>query len=329
MSRLSCGVAIITYNGLRYLPEQLDSITSQTKLPDHIVISDDCSTDGTWQFVEDWAKTTSIPTTLIRNTTQQGLARNFEISVRALATDLIFSCDQDDIWYPDKIEVMCAIMENSSEITLAHSDALLVDSTGVSLNMTLFDGLEVTQKERDLILQGQAFGVLYRRNLVTGATAVFRKELVTAAFPQPPMTYHDAWLALCAAAMGKVYMVERSTIKYRQHGANLVGVRRVKLLTRMRHLWWMVAGPKPLKIATENILSYRKAIKEKLASFPSVPDAYMLVAEEGLGFAAARNALEINSISRALNVVKLMSRGNYKRFSFEPNADIVRDLLNR
>src|SRR5688500_18132345 len=102
---LSLSVALASYNGERYIGEQLDTIAQQTRLPNELIISDDASTDSTWSIVRDFAERAPFPVRLLQHE-RFGSARNFEIAIQACRGDVIFLCDQDDIWYPNKIETI-------------------------------------------------------------------------------------------------------------------------------------------------------------------------------------------------------------------------------
>ena len=90
-------IAMATYNGERYIAEQLSSIAHQTRLPDELVLSDDASTDGTLDIVKDFMKCAPFPIRLLVNRNRLSSSRNFEVAMRACNGDIIFLCDQDDV----------------------------------------------------------------------------------------------------------------------------------------------------------------------------------------------------------------------------------------
>lgn len=326
---LSAGVAIITYNGLKYLPHQLKSITSHSRAVDHIVVSDDQSTDGTWEFLQSWAEQTPFRTSLIRNEKQLGLIANFEQAISAVEADIIFTSDQDDIWFPEKVEKVVSLFENQKDLTLVHTDALLVDSQGQSLDKQLFDELELSEEERRAIDEGNAFQVYLRRNIVTGATAAFRRDLLQIARPFPTSLYHDAWIALMASASGKVRLIDKPMISYRQHEGNLVGVKKLNRLTKMRHLWWKIGGQRSLQTVKSQIISQRMALHTRLSAHPGVHAICREDATEALKFAQHRLALPTAPVRRLGAVLADVISGRYKRFTYETKSDILRDILNK
>jgi len=328
---LTSGVALITYNGLRYLPQQLQSILAQTRAVMHIVVSDDCSTDGTWEYLETWASQAPVRVTLVRNDPQLGLSANFEQAVSLVEADIVFSSDQDDVWLPEKVALLAAVFEADDTVQLAHTDAILVDAEGRDLGSTLFDELDISKTERRDIRSGDAFRVYCRRNVVTGATAAFRRRLIRLIRPLPPknLFYHDGWLALMAAASGRVVMLDTPTIQYRQHGANLVGVKRLGRLTKLRHLWWAIGSPSPLKATTDSLLAARATLHAHMAGRDGLLPSHIAMAQETVDFNTWRGQLPANPIARCTKVARALLAGRYHTFAHEPWANALRDSLNR
>lgn len=153
-----------------------------------------------------------------------GIVRNFEAAVASLDTELIFLCDQDHIWLPHKISMMTEVFAQQPDLLLLHTDAYLVDAAAIDLGVSLFDANEVSSQERVAVQSGKALRVLCRRNLVTGATVAFRRRLLDVALPFPASWLHDEWLAIIAAACGRISLLDSPTILYRQHGGNPVGM---------------------------------------------------------------------------------------------------------
>jgi hypothetical protein len=328
---LTSGVALITYNGLTYLPQQLNSILAQTRAVSHIVVSDDCSTDGTWAYLEGWARTAPVRVTLVRNDPQLGLSANFEQAVSLVEADIVFSCDQDDVWVQDKVALLAAVFEADDTVQLVHTDAILVDADGCDLGTTLFAELAISAAERRAIHSGDAFRVYCRRNVVTGATAAFRQRLIALSRPLPPKTmyYHDGWLALMAAASGRIVMLDTPTIHYRQHGANLVGVKRKGLLTRLRHLWWAIGSKSPLKATTDSLLLARTALHAHMAGRDGVAPSHVAMARQSMDYATWRRTLPARPVARVARVAGALVSGRYHTFSPDPWSDALRDCLNR
>lgn len=232
---LRVSIVLCTYNGAAYLAEQLKTFLTQSRLPDEIIIGDDASSDGTWAIVEAFeasARARGIFVRAVRRPERLGYVANFSGALALASGDVIFLCDQDDAWHPDKLAAMLEGFGNPG-LVLLHTNARLVAADGAYLGHELFDALELTARERQLVHDGHAFSVYLRRNIATGAATAFRRELLAASLPIPPNWVHDAWLAAVAAALGTVGIMDDALIDYRQHGANQIGMRRRTLKVRI------------------------------------------------------------------------------------------------
>lgn len=222
-------IVLCTWNGERFLPAQLDSLLAQSRRPDEIVIADDVSSDGTWALLEAFAERArahGIDVDLYRNPVNLGYVLNFSAGLQRATGDLLFLCDQDDVWHPEKLERMEAEFLRRPGLGLLHTDARLVDADGGDLECGLFEALEMTPEEIAAEHEGRAFDVQLRRNTVTGATAALRSALLPGVLPVPEGWIHDEWLAIAFSTRGMVDCLEWPSIDYRQHGGNQIGIRR-------------------------------------------------------------------------------------------------------
>jgi glycosyltransferase involved in cell wall biosynthesis len=239
MSKLKLSVVLCTHNGEAYLCQQLDSLLNQVRLPDQIVVGDDASIDGTWQLIERFrgkAESVGIDVRLIRRPLNIGFVRNFSETLNDASGDVIFLCDQDDRWLPDKLSAMEAKFVAEPDLLMLWTNARLVDSKGASINNTLFEALELTDTEIRDVGQGGAFDVLLRRSMATGATAAMRRAVLPLALPVGDGWIHDEWLAIVLSAIGRVGMLEQPLIDYRQHERNQLGMRKRSLEEKWRGL---------------------------------------------------------------------------------------------
>lgn len=239
MTRLRLSIVICIYNGAAYLQQQLDSLLAQTCLPDEIVMSDDGSTDASQPIVQAFAERArglGIAVQLWGNPDNLGYVGNFSKALQQATGDVLFLCDQDDIWRPDKMALMAARFEDDPKLLLLHSDGRLVDAEGGSLRCTLFEALQMTLDEKQAIHAGRAFEIVLRRSFVTGATAALRRELVEMALPVARDWIHDEWLTAAAAAFGRVDFIDEPLIDYRQHGANQIGMQKRTLMMKWHDL---------------------------------------------------------------------------------------------
>jgi len=326
--KLTYGVAMCTYNGESYLKAQLESILLQNKKPDMIVICDDYSSDATWEILEEFKAKAQLPVIIFRNDVRQGVIRNFERAVSSLTTDVIFLCDQDDIWLPDKVAKVSSIFESSPEISLIFSDAILIDENAEHFDHSLFERLGVTRKEKEGILHDNALAVLLRRNIITGATAAFRRSLLPLALPFPETHYHDEWLGFIAAATSRIKLIPEPTIKYRLHGKNVVGVKKMTTLDVARELWWDINKP-PFRYHAKDRLKYQKMILDRMKDIPKIPDAVIRQCRVAVDFAKFRNELPATSLTRYPAILWRAAIGQYRRNEFHWKRHVCRDLVNR
>lgn len=204
-------IALTTYNGGRYLREQLDSVLGQTLSPFEIVAVDDGSTDDTVKILAEYAQ--RGPVRVFENETNLGFVKNFEKAIRLCEGDVIALCDQDDIWEADKLETQIAALEGHQ---LVYSDARLMDS----------EGRDLEQSIRDLhnlrFVSGQVSRKMFLYECMSGNTMMFRTDLRQHFLPIPAeFPFHDIWIAFVAASLGTLGVVETSLVRYRRHDANI------------------------------------------------------------------------------------------------------------
>ncbi len=320
---LTVSVALCTYNSGSYLDAQLESIFDLTPPPWEIVISDDGSTDDTVRrarsFVER-ANETGIRFRVIVGTGGLGVTANFQRAIEACSGELIALCDHDDVWHPDRLSSAVPSFANDNALLFQHGDARLVGAAGEPLGIGLFEALEVSRDELDGINAGRAFEIYLRRNLATGATAIVRRSLVEKALPFPASWVHDEWLATIAAALGRVEVLNRELIDYRQHGANQIGVQKPTMRYRVRRML-SSRGVRNARLARRAV-----DLAERLDEM-QVAAPYRELAHAKARFEAARAALPANRLRRIGPVVRELRAGSYARFASQGRLDVVRDLL--
>jgi glycosyltransferase involved in cell wall biosynthesis len=327
MTDCSISVALCTHNGGKFLREQLRSIFAQTRPPNEIVMSDDASQDDSVATArsaaaEFGARPTAPPRfNVIENAAPLGVTANFEQAALACQGDLIALSDQDDVWRPERLARIAAEFEARPDLLLVHSDARLVDATGASLGRSLFYALEVKRSELEEIHAGAAFDALLRRNLATGATIVFRRALLGYAAPFPASWLHDEWLAITAAAVGRVDVLEEPLIDYRQHAANQIGARRENLMAKLRKAVQPRGAKYRERVAKAEILLAR------LSEFPAAVAPATLDKMRGkLAHQQFRANLPAGRLARGAPVLSEALSGRYGRFG-RGAAYVVQDLL--
>jgi hypothetical protein len=207
------------------------------------------------------------------------------------------------------------------DLLLLHSNASLVGANGQGLGESLFRALEVHPSELTRIHEGRAFDVFLRRNLVTGATTVFRGELLRAALPFPIEWLHDEWLAVIAAAIGQVDVIEDALIDYRQHEKNQIGARRDTFLQKVRKAF-AARGDTHLKRAVKAEILLTRL--ESLGSI--VPIAVVEQVRSKLDHQRFRARLPGRRSARIVPVVREAMTGRYKQFG-RGSRGVIRDLF--
>ncbi|MDM0067687.1 glycosyltransferase family 2 protein [Variovorax sp. J31P207] len=321
-------VALCTHNGARFVREQVRSICLQTLPPSEIVLSDDASVDGCIELAAaahreclDERPGLSIEFRVLRNSPALRVTRNFEQAVRACRGKLIALSDQDDVWHQERLAQMAARFAQRPDLALLHTDACLVDSRGAPLRGSLFHALEVKRNELDRIHSGAAFDVYLRRNLVTGATTVFRRSLLDFALPFPVEWLHDEWLGIIAAAVAGVDVLEVPLIDYRQHEANQIGARRDSLLAKVRKA-----------LGSRGSTHVERAVKAELllARLQTIGDKVergtLEKVRSKLEHQRFRAALPASRWSRAVPVLREAMTGRYNKFGRGARG-VVRDLF--
>ena len=193
-------IAMCTCNGESFLLDQLESISKQIVLPDELIICDDQSTDGTLKIAQNFQKKSTFCMKIYLNSSKLGCTKNFEKTISLCRKNIIVLSDQDDEWYPNKIERTISVFKNYPKIGYLFSDAMIVDEQLQNSNFTIWEKISFDFKQRKDYRQGQQLKVLLKHNVVTGATMAFRAELRKLILPIPEQWFHDAWIALLLSA---------------------------------------------------------------------------------------------------------------------------------
>lgn len=202
-------VVLCTYNGARFLAEQVDSILQQSSPVSELIISDDASTDDTMEVARMLAaKDNRIR--LIALSANIGITANFQQAVLAAQHDLIAVADQDDLWHPDKMARLIQAFD---------SDAVLIYCDSVKFSgRPPMDAIASTKNRRVEGSDPRFIGIF---NTVSGHSILFRKRLLTSAFPLPAGVYPDWWLAVVAMAAGRVQFHPEVLVYHREHDNNM------------------------------------------------------------------------------------------------------------
>ncbi|WP_353815387.1 glycosyltransferase family 2 protein [Agromyces sp. SYSU T00266] len=323
-------VVIGTHNGARFVGEQVATILGQTRPVDEIVVSDDASADDTIAIVEravqEYRATgAAVDLLVLRNDVPLGVTANFEQALRAATGDVIALSDQDDLWHPDRIAVALAAFEERPSLCLVAGDAELVDAQGTAMPASLFDTLGIDEPLRASVDGAAAFDELLRRNLLTGATMMLRRELVELAAPFPASWVHDEWLAVVAAVSGGIGFRAERLIGYRQHGSNQIGVTSLDWGGRIDRL------RAPRTERNGRLLARAGALADRLPGIAEraggvAPEFVATVTGDKLAHERARSSLPAARVARIGPVLREWRTGRYTRYGLGAQ-DVLRDLV--
>jgi len=218
-------VIMATYNGEKYVKQQIESILASGFDDFEIFIYDDGSKDNTINIIRELMLLHPSRIHLYQNEANLGVTRNFLQAVAKAEADYIMLCDQDDVWKPDKIEKTLNRMKAMEkrlgrDLPLAvFTDAVVVDEKLKPISDSFFKFNHLNPQKTDLahiLMENKLIGCTV---MVNGCVGKLLKQ-----YPMPGHArYHDWWIALMASSMGKISFINEGTLYYRQHGGNLVG----------------------------------------------------------------------------------------------------------
>lgn len=296
-------VALCTYNGETYIREQLRSILNQTRVPDEIVICDDGSSDQTVFIARSVLEASNVSYRIEVNAASLGVADNFLKALKMTTGDWVFTCDQDDVWHPDKVDIFLNKARQGSA-SLYFSNGNLVDANGSFLNCTLWDANGIRFEN---LVSSPLFLQIIKSPVVTGAAMMVSRDLIDSAERIPKPFLHDEWLSVLASAGNGAVPINETTFSYRQHGKNVVGAKKRGILERIRR--WS-DGFRFL-----NSRRHDRREKAEAVSIAARETEYAAEAEDFLSFWKALDAL--SSLSRfqgIKNSFRLYREGKYNRY---------------
>lgn len=309
---MKISIALATYNGAQYIKEQLQSFLDQTRQPDELIITDDCSTDQTEAIVRDFAKSAPFKVEFYCNEKNLGYCGNFNAALMKTTGDLVFLSDQDDVWFPEKIEHMTGVAERNPQALVVMNDAALTDG---ALNEV---GLTKVGQIRSAGLSLDRF--------VMGCCCAMRRELLDFALPIPEgFRAHDSWLVKVANGL-EAKVVDNLVLQYyRRHESNesqFIANRttRVTRTTAFLYSAKKVLDPEISRIEKRDIEQFRIFASGIAKVMPVAPKKYQAglkqlleITEKRYDWMEARQIIRQRSIiSRVASAIQLMLSGGYK-----------------
>lgn len=289
---MTVDIALATYNGARYLKEQIESILAQDYQDWRLIVRDDASTDGTPTLLAAYEESCPGRIEVIKGDKKRlGIVGNFSAALTATSAPYVMCADQDDVWLPHKLSLTLAGMKelealHGSDVPLlVHTDSEIVDSAlqPVAESFAAFHKLKPEQSPLAKLLV---------QNTVQGCTMMVNRALLNLALPIPHVVrMYDMWMAQVAAGLGHIGYIEQATVQYRQHVANALGIRKKTLREKVGHIQNMMEGNVTQAILLQERIGERlKEHDQKLLKlFSKLPD---------YGFLKRRLILTQNAIMR-------------------------------
>lgn len=320
---MKISVVMATYTGVNFLEEQLQSIKLQTKLPDQLVVVDDCSLDGTLEILSEFARGVVFDVLIERNTQRLGVAQTFSRALELASGDLVFLSDQDDVWFPSKIEKISRIAENSATPQVFINDAEITNGELVSTGLTRL------QQVRNAGMGSESY--------VMGCATAVRAEFLRHFLPIPLGLQHDDWISNVSTKLNLRHIEQEILQMYRRHGSNVSDslTSATKKVGR-RHVWFRElrrTGSKNIAFSLEHLSRLEASLvgaglAESRAESPEWRKRILKlqdVLQSEVDLTKTRISARRLGLFRRLRVVAfLLIR---KRYSTQPFKSAIRDIL--
>lgn len=320
-------VAMATYNGERYLESQLDSILQQSCPPKEIIICDDGSTDTTRYILNKYAG--AFPKTIryYANPRRLGFVRNFERSVGLCTGDIIALSDQDDIWFPNRLQEILNCLDTQTQVGMTFCDAQVVNAELGVIGDSLYAGRFVVSGSPKTTIPN-----LIRKVDIKGCTMAFRSEYRKFILPFPEIGWgHDHWVAFVLSAFSDVQFLSEPLMMYRRHSQNHGFDPKYKGF--QNHLKWLRLIMS-LEVYQEDYqkwnaaLAHLESLRDDFSEIPveAISESIEWVRQR-LEFAEARLAMRRSGrLSRTYPALKLWSNGGYRAYA-RGQRTLIRDLI--
>jgi GT2 family glycosyltransferase len=310
------------YNGERFIREQLDSYLRQTRLPDELVVSDNASTDRTVEIVHAFAARAPFPVHLFINERNLGVSQNFERTIRESSGDIIFLSDCDDVWYPDKIELMEKALLDHPQAGIAVCDADIVDGelNPSGRRMWKAAGFSARRRMVKKMAAAKAFSPIFP---ALGNCMAFQARVkpLILPFPDDPgfeIGWHDyfiAWTVICSGT-GGIALVPKPLVAYRKHGSNMSGPA-PSLIRRLREHW---------RARHERAMPFMPCLIARFECAPKTDLVNPAIGQFAIRHWRTRYYLPERRLARIPLVMRELGAGRYHRFSSGLRT-AVKDLL--
>jgi glycosyltransferase involved in cell wall biosynthesis len=311
-------IALATYNGEKYLAEQLQSFCAQTKLPDELIVCDDCSTDTTLNILYDFFERAPFTVKVFVNSENQGYTKNFAKALELCTGDIVFLSDQDDVWLPPKIDKIIQYFELNPDTQLVIHDLDYCKDDLTPIGQTKIERME------------NVFDLNHW--YVVGMATAIRSSFLKLCLPIPNLNglTHDLWIHRCAAAIETKIVIRESLALYRRHTQNVTHGDKLNVayVTKSNHfknnLLTKIKNVNQLKSTLEYLLDQpfirwmednKASLYDKNLIKPAVLEYYIqneLNKQESIRIRC--NILSLSRIQRIYPIFQLYQKGEYDYF---------------
>lgn len=223
---MSISVCMATYNGERFIHEQLDSILGQLGIGDELIIVDDASSDRTVKIIESYL---DARIRLLQQPQNMGVLSSFGLALGEARHDIVFLSDQDDVWRFDKVAKFTRLFSSRPDISLILSDCFIIDAVGSVISSTRF---------RSRQFRPGAFRNILRNNYL-GCSMAFRRSILRNCLPFPSDTpMHDMWIGIVNDVFGRTAFIDEPLMSYRRHDRNVSPHQRHASIVQMLRWRW-------------------------------------------------------------------------------------------
>lgn len=291
-----------------------------------IVICDDCSTDTTGRIVRDFAAASSIPVRFEINPTRLGVTRNFAKAISLCTGQIIFLCDQDDIWRQDKVASLAACFTEPA-IGLAFSNAEMVREDLSSAGYNLWQSIWFVAAEQQRVRSGDALPVLLRHSIAAGSTLAFRASHLPLILPIPDLPHcHDIWITLLIACVAGICPLDKSLVRHRLHGANTVGMQNHNFLSQIRMARRQISSG-AFQFAADLHQAALDRLRQLAAGEAGFDRKSALLAEK-ISHSRIRQNMPGSWLRRLRPIARELRAGNYRKYSYGYKS-VLQDLFLR
>jgi glycosyltransferase involved in cell wall biosynthesis len=326
MESLKMSIALMAHNRESYVGAQLDSILSQRRPPDEVIIGDDCSSDRTAEIIKSFAAAAPFPVRWYVNEANEGYNRNLQHGLDLCSGDVIVLCDDDDICLPERLLQIEYEFLKSEDVGLVVSNSELVDQNLHRLGTTLWDAHKFTSRELKAI-SGNPITTLAKHFIAYGHVVSFRASLrpcILGSIPDfPPRVFFDVWLALVATTITNIACIPNSLVLHRLHSDQIGGV--ATLISRTERIKEVQNGEQRKLAAFECFL---RQVIDRVARHVETPISQRKL-QSLIAWAdhlKMQSALSNDRGNRVLPIARALFAGRYHQYS-RGLLTAVRDLL--